>query len=208
MARMTGSVCRLCRREGMKLFLKGTRCHLEKCALEKRAYAPGQHGRRRRRVQGYGLQLREKQKVKRIYGVLEQQFRNCFFRAERKKGVTGENLLQLLERRLDNVVYRVGFASSRPAARQLVTHGHITVNGRRVDIASFTVGQGDVVSVKEKSRNNDLIRTSLESAQARGLPPWLEFSAEAFSGRVTKLPAREEIQLPVQEQLVVELYSK
>jgi small subunit ribosomal protein S4 len=208
MARNTGSVCRFCRREGMKLYLKGTRCHLEKCAIEKRAYAPGQHGRRRRRVQGYGLQLREKQKVKRIYGVLETQFRNTYRKAARRKGVTGENLLQSLERRLDNVVFRIGYASSRSGARQLVNHGHITVNGKRVDVPSYLVGTGDVIAVKEKSRNNDLVRTALESAQARGLPPWLEFSAESFSGRVTKLPAREEILLPVQEQLIVELYSK
>ena len=208
MARTVGSVCRLCRREGMKLFLKGTRCHTEKCAIEKRAYAPGQHGRRRRRVQGYGIQLREKQKVKRIYGVLEKQFRNYFHKAERKKGVTGENLLQFLERRLDSVVYRVGFAGSRAGARQLINHGHILVNGRRVDIASFLVAEGDQISVKEKSRNNDQVRASLEAAQARGLPEWLEFSAETFSGRVMRLPVRDDILLPVQEQLIVELYSK
>jgi small subunit ribosomal protein S4 len=208
MARITGSVCRLCRREGMKLFLKGTRCHLEKCGIEKRAYAPGQHGRRRRREKGYGLQLREKQKVKRIYGVLEKQFRNYYLKAARKKGVTGENLLQFLERRLDNVVFRIGFAASRSGSRQLVGHGHVMVNGKRVDVSSYLVSQGDVISIQEKSRNNDLVRSSLTHAQARGLPPWLEFSAEGFTGRVAKLPAREEIHLPVKEQLIVELYSK
>jgi len=192
----------------MKLFLKGSRCHIEKCGIERRSYAPGQHGRRRSKIQGYGLQLRAKQKVKRIYGVLEKQFANYFKKAERARGVTGDNLLQLLERRLDNVVRRLGFAPSQAAARLLVTHGHITVNNRRVDIASYLVEDGDQISVKEKSRNNDFIRSAVQQAQGRGLPGWLELTPETFGGRVLRLPVREDIQLPVEEHLIVELYSK
>ncbi len=208
MARTTGSVCRLCRREGMKLFLKGDRCFKEKCAFERRGYAPGQHGRRRTKVQAYGVQLREKQKVKRMYGVLERQFRNYFATAARKKGITGSNLLQMLECRLDNVVYRLGFAFSRSAARQLVAHGHILVNGRRVDIPSSLVKAGALISLKEDSRKNELIKMCLDTAKGRGVPGWLELDADRFQGTVKQLPVREDIALPIQEQLIVELYSK
>jgi small subunit ribosomal protein S4 len=192
----------------MKLFLKGDRCFKDKCAVERRNYPPGQHGRRRSKLLGYGIQLREKQKVKRIYGLLEQQFRLTFQRAERRKGITGANLLEELERRLDNVVYSLGFAASRAQARQLVRHGHVTVNGKKVSIPSFRVSKGEVVSIKEKSRINEQIKASVETARARGVPAWLDLSPEAFSGRVVELPKREEIKLPIAEQLIVELYSK
>ena len=208
MARMRGPVCRLCRREGIKLFLKGDRCYKDKCAIERRGYPPGQHGRRRSKVTGYGVQLREKQKVKRIYGVLERQFRNYFKKAARRKGITGEVLLSFLERRLDNVVYRIGFASSRPQARQFVNSGQIVVNGRKVNIPSFLVKEGDEIAVREKGRKNEFIRQSVETAKGRGVPQWLELDSEAFRGRVTGLPTREEIALPITEQLIVELYSK
>lgn len=208
MARHTGPVCRLCRREGMKLFLKGDRCFKEKCAFERRGYAPGQHGRRRGKIQGYGIQLREKQKVKRMYGVLEQQFRNYFFRASRKKGITGANLLQFLECRLDNVVYRLGFASSRSMARQLVVHGHFQRNGEKVDIPSALVEAGDVIALRESSRKNEAIKACLDTAKGRGVPGWLELDADSFRGTVRQLPTREEITMPIQEQLIVELYSK
>jgi small subunit ribosomal protein S4 len=192
----------------MKLFLKGDRCFKEKCAFERRGYAPGQHGRRRTKVQAYGVQLREKQKVKRMYGVLERQFRNYFANAARKKGITGANLLQMLECRLDNVVYRLGFAFSRSAARQLVAHGHILVNGRRVDVPSSLVKAGAVVSLKEDSRKNELIKMCLDTAKGRGVPGWLDLDADRFQGTVRQLPNREDIALPIQEQLIVELYSK
>ncbi|MFQ5720045.1 MAG: 30S ribosomal protein S4 [Acidobacteriota bacterium] len=208
MARARGAVCRLCRREGMKLFLKGDRCYKDKCAIERRGYPPGQHGRRRSKVTGYGIQLREKQKVKRIYGVLERQFRNYFKKAARGKGITGETLLSSLERRLDNVVYRIGFASSRPQARQFVNGGHVTVNGRKVDIPSYLVKEGDEISVREKSRKNEFIRQSIETAKGRGVPEWLQLDGEAFKGLVASLPRREDIALPITEQLIVELYSK
>lgn len=208
MARYTDPVCRLCRREGMKLFLKGDRCFKDKCAIERRPYAPGMHGRRRSKVLGYGLQLREKQKVKRIYGILEKQFRLYFRSAERSKGITGESLLRQLELRLDNVVYSLGFASSRPQARQLVRHGHIEVNTRKLNIPSYQVRKGDSIQVREKSRKNDQIRLSIETASGRGIPGWLDLNAESFSGAVRELPTREDIRLPVQEQLIVELYSK
>lgn len=208
MARHTEAVCRLCRREGMKLFLKGDRCFKEKCAFERRGYAPGQHGRRRTKIQGYGIQLREKQKVKRTYGVLERQFRNYFKRASRSKGITGENLLQLLERRLDNVVYRLGFASSRSMARQLVSHGHIQLDGRKVDVPSSLVRTGQVVSLREASRKNEAIKICLDTAAGRGIPAWLALEADQFRGTVKQLPSRQEITLPIQEQLIVELYSK
>ncbi|HEX7150797.1 MAG TPA: 30S ribosomal protein S4 [Thermoanaerobaculia bacterium] len=208
MARYTDPVCRLCRREGMKLFLKGDRCFKDKCSIERRNYAPGQHGRRRSKVLGYGLQLREKQKVKRIYGILEKQFRLYFQRAERKPGITGENLLRQLELRLDNAVYSLGFASSRPQSRQLVRHGHIEVNGKKINIPSYQLRKGDVVQVREKSRKNDQIRQSVETAAGRGVPSWLELNAEQFRGTVTDVPKREDIRLPIQEQLIVELYSK
>ncbi len=208
MARYTDPVCRLCRREGMKLFLKGDRCFKDKCAIERRPYAPGMHGRRRSKVLGYGLQLREKQKVKRIYGILEKQFRLYFRSAERSKGITGESLLRQLELRLDNVCYSLGFASSRPQARQLVRHGHIEVNGRKLNIPSYQVRKGDSIQVREKSRKNDQVRLSIETASGRGIPAWLELNGEEFSGLVRELPTREDIRLPVQEQLIVELYSK
>ncbi len=208
MARITGAVCRLCRREGLKLFLKGDRCFKEKCAFERRGYAPGQHGRRRTKVQNYGIQLREKQKVKRMYGVLERQFRGYFARAARSKGITGANLLQTLERRLDNVVYRLGFASSRSMARQLVAHGHIQVNGRKLSVPSALVKPGNVVTLREKSRKNEQIKICLDTAKGRGVPGWLELDADQFQGTVRQLPARDEIVMPIQEQLIVELYSK
>ena len=208
MARHTEAVCRLCRREGMKLFLKGDRCFKEKCAFERRGYAPGQHGRRRTKIQPYGLQLREKQKVKRMYGVLERQFRKYFANAAAGKGITGTNLLQMLELRLDNVVYRLGFASSRSMARQLVSHGHIQVNGRKVDIPSSLVRPGAVITLQEKSRKNEAIQICLDTAQGRGIPGWLELDPENFRGTVNQMPAREDITMPIQEQLIVELYSK
>jgi small subunit ribosomal protein S4 len=192
----------------MKLFLKGDRCFKEKCAFERRGYAPGQHGRRRSKVQAYGVQLREKQKVKRMYGVLERQFRNYFAKAARKKGITGSNLLQMLECRLDNVVYRLGFAFSRSAARQLVAHGHILVDGRAVNVPSSIVKAGAVISLKEDSRKNDVIKISLDTAKGRGVPGWLDLDADRFQGTVRQLPNREDIALPIQEQLIVELYSK
>lgn len=208
MARIRGSVCRLCRREGMKLFLKGTRCFTEKCAIEKRNFAPGQHGKRRVKIQGYGIQLREKQKVKRIYGLLEKQFRLAFHEANRKKGVTGELLLINLERRLDNVVYRLGFASSRAQARQLIAHGHVRVDGRKVDIPAFLVKPGQVVGVKEKAGKNALLQASLDAARGRGIPTWLLADHDNLRGTVANLPRRDEITMPIQEQLIVELYSK
>jgi len=193
----------------MKLFLKGDRCFKEKCAIERRGYPPGQHGQRRgRRTLGYGLQLREKQKVKRIYGVLERQFRLYFKEAERRKGITGENLLVMLERRLDTIVYSLGFASSRAQARQLVRHGHIQVNGKKTTIPSYQVREGQVISVREGSRKNDLIRASLETARGRGVPEWLELDADQFAGKVVSLPTRDDVKLPIQEQLIVELYSR
>ena len=211
MARYAGPVCRLCRREGMKLFLKGERCYAEKCAIEKRNVPPGsQQGRRRRpmKVMGYGLQLREKQKVKRTYGVLESQFRRYFAEAERQRGITGETLLQLLERRLDNVVYRLGLATSRSQARQLVRHGHFYVNGKRADVPSYSLKEGDAVSVRERSNKKASILYAMEEVKGRGIPEWLQFDASAMTGRVASLPTREQINLPVQEQLIVELYSK
>jgi len=208
-ARYTGPVCRLCRRERMKLFLKGDRCFKEKCAVERRGYPPGQHGTRRgRRIQGYGLQLREKQKVKRYYGLLENQFRSYFKDADRQRGITGENLLVLLERRLDNVVYSLGFASSRAQARQFVRHGHVLVDGAKVNIPSLQVRSGQKVAIKPDSRKNDFIRASVETARGRGVPEWLELDAENFTGTMLRLPTREDVKLPIQEQLIVELYSR
>jgi small subunit ribosomal protein S4 len=209
MARYIGPVCRLCRREGMKLFLKGERCYTDKCAIEKRNVPPGQHGRARKaKMVGYGIQLREKQKVKRTYGVLENQFRRYFEEADRRKGITGELLLQQLERRLDNVVYRLGFATSRPQARQLVRHGHFTINGKKVDIPSFQVRAGDVVGLRQGSRENPTIVHAMEEVKGRGIPEWLSLDAGAVAGKISQLPTREQINLPVQEQLIVELYSK
>lgn len=209
MARYRGPVCRLCRREGMKLFLKGERCYKEKCAIERRNVPPGQHGAgRRRKVRAYGLQLREKQKVRRIYGMLEGPFRRTFAEATRKRGVTGENLLQMLELRLDSVVCSLGFAVSRTQARQLVRHGHIQVDGRRVDIPSFRTKPGMVVSVKESSRKINDVVESMEFAQGRGIPSWLELDAANSTGTVIGVPTRDEIRVPIQEQLIVELYSR
>ena len=209
MARYRESVCRLCRRESTKLHLKGERCYADNCAVERRSYPPGEHGRRRKRkLIRYGLQLRDKQKVKRIYGVLEKQFRLYFKKAERQKGITGENLLTMLERRLDNVVYRLNFASSRAQARQLVRHGHLQVDERKVSIPSFLVSEGGVISVAEKSRKLKIIQDALELEKSREVPGWLEIYPEEFKGKVVRMPTREDITFSVQEQLIVELYSK
>ncbi len=210
MARYTDSVCRLCRREGEKLYLKGDRCYSDKCAVAKRSYAPGQHGQSaaRKKRSEYGLQLREKQKARRIYGVLEKQFRLYYEKAARQGGVTGENLLVLLERRLDNVVYRAGFANSRPEARQLVLHGHYQVNGRKVNIASFLVKQGDVVTVAEKSKKSDKFASIGELAAVKVVPAWLELDREALAVKIADMPKREDIDIPIQEHLIVEGYSR
>lgn len=209
MARYKDAVCRLCRREGMKLFLKGAKCFTEKCPVEKRNFAPGQHGRdRKAKIVGYGLQLREKQKAKRIYFAQEGQFRNYFEKAARTKGVTGEVLLQQLERRLDNVVFRLGFAAARRQARQLVRHGHVAVNGRKVNIPSFQVSVGDEISIRENSRKLVVVESAKEFASHQPSPAWLEINRDNFTGRVLALPKREDINLPVNEQLIVELYSK
>ena len=208
MARYTGAVCRHCRREGLKLFLKGERCYTDKCAIERRNYPPGEHGQARPKFSEYSMQLREKQKLRRIYGVLERQFRRYFAMADRGRGVTGETLLQLLERRFDNIVYRLGFATSRAEARQLVRHGHFRVNGRKVDVPSYLVRPGDTITVRERSRQVARIREALELAQRRGVPEWLEVSAETFAGSVKALPARADLTMPINEKLVVELYSK
>ncbi|BCG48430.1 MULTISPECIES: 30S ribosomal protein S4 [Geobacteraceae] len=208
MARYTGPSCRLCRREGSELFLKGERCYTDKCAIKRRSYPPGQHGQGRIKVSDYGVQLREKQKVRRIYGILENQFRGYFETADRMKGVTGENLLFILERRLDNVAYRLGFATSRDEARQLVRHGHFTLNGKKVNIPSLQVKAGDVLQLREKSRKVAAISESLEGVVRRGIPQWLELDKDAFKGTVKAMPVREDITMPIQEQLIVELYSK
>jgi small subunit ribosomal protein S4 len=209
LARYLGSVCRLCRREGMKLFLKGDRCYTDKCAIEKRSYPPGQHGSSfRRKVSEFGQQLREKQKVKRIYGMLEKQFRRFFDEAYRKKGMTGENLLRLLELRLDNAVYRVGFASSRAEARQIVGHGHILVNGKKATIPSMAVRLNDEISVREKSRKIPQIVSAMEAAMRKGTTSWLQIDSKNFTAKVVSEPKREEITLPIQEQMIVELYSR
>ena len=211
MARYTGPVCRLCRREGAKLYLKGDKCYGDKCAFTKRAYAPGQHGQGRKKVSEYGLQLREKQKARRIYGILEGQFRKYFDRAERTKGITGENLLVLLVRRLDNAVFRMGFAASRNQARQLVRHGLMTVNGRRVNIPSFQVRVGDVVAVHETSMESPIIKMMIETYGSKTVPAWVEdvtVTPEAVSAKVARFPSREEIDCPIVEHLIVELYSR
>ncbi len=208
MARYTESVCRLCRREGMKLFLKGDRCYSDKCAIVKRPYAPGQHGQQRKKVSEYGLQLREKQKVRRVYGVQEKQFRRVFAEAERRGGVAGENLLMLLETRLDNVVFRMGLAASRVEARQLIGHGHFTVNGKKVDIASYAVREGDVVAVKEKSRKSNKFVEIAEALANKTVPGWIEMDKENLTGKVVAMPSRDDIDIPITEQLVVELYSR
>ena len=208
MARYSESVCRLCRREGMKLFLKGDRCFKDKCAIERRNYPPGEHGQARPKFSEYSVQLREKQKLRRIYGVLEGQFRRYFHMADRARGVTGETLLQLLERRLDNIVYRLGFATSRAEARQLVRHGHFRVNDRKVNVPSYLVKRGDHVTVRERSRKVARIQEALELAQRRGVPDWLEVNPETFTGTVKAFPARADLTMPINEKLVVELYSK
>ncbi len=208
MARYTGPSCRLCRRENMELFLKGDRCYTDKCAIKRRNYPPGQHGQGRSKNSAYGIQLREKQKVRRIYGLMENQFRGYFAEADRMKGVTGENLLSLLERRLDNVVYRLGFASSRSESRQLVRHGHFTLNGKKVDIPSIQTRVGDVIELREKSRKIVSVNDALDAVARRGIPQWLELDRDAFKGNLKALPVREDVTTPIQEQLVVELYSK
>lgn len=209
MARYREAVCRLCRREGIKLFLKGQRCLTGKCAIEKRNFQPGQHGKARRpKIVGYGLQLREKQKVRRLYGILEDQFRGYFEKAASMKGITGENLLVMLERRLDNVVYRMGLATSRAGARQLVRHGHVLVAGRKVNIPSYQVSPGQEISVRERSRKVPALLQALDFAGSRGVPPWLAFDRENFKGAVVSLPKREDVNFPIQEQMIVELYSK
>ena len=208
MARYTGAKCRLCRREGAKLFLKGDRCFTDKCAYERRPYAPGQHGRIRKKMSDYAVQLREKQKVRRMYGILEEQFRAYFQRADMKKGVTGDNLLIFLERRMDNVVFRMGFANSRNQARQLVRHGVFTLNGRRVTVPSIQVKAGDVVGIREQNRTSPIIKEAQQVIARRGCPAWLEVDGENLKGKVNAMPTREDIQFPINEQLIVELYSK
>ena len=208
MARYRESACRLCRREGLKLFLKGDRCYSEKCAFERRSYAPGEHGQIRKKHSDYGVQLRAKQKLKRMYGLLEKQFRGYFEKADRQKGITGTNLLLFLERRLDNMVFRMGFANSRDEARQLVRHNHFLVSGKPVNIPSFLVRVGDDIQVRESSRKVERIQEALDTVARRGVPPWLELDKENFKGTVKVFPVRDELTMPVQEQLVVELYSK
>ena len=209
MARYIGSVCRLCRRENLKLFLKGDRCYSDKCAFDRRSYPPGQHGQRRgRKFSDYGIQLREKQKVKRMYGLSEKQFRLFFKRADRQKGITGTNLLVLLECRLDNVVYRLGFVNSRTQGRQFVKHNHFLVNGKKVNIPSYTIKMGDVIEIREKSRNIQAIKDSLDAVVRRGVPQWLDLEKENLKGMVKVYPVREDLTMPIQEQLIVELYSK
>ena len=208
MARYKDEQCRICRREGQKLFLKGSRCYSDKCSVSRRNYAPGEHGQKRKKLSEYGTQLREKQKTKSFYGVGEKQFRKYFVMASNKKGITGENLLQILESRLDNVVYRLGFGSSRAQARQLVNHGQFDVNGKKVDIPSYLVKPGDVISVREIKKENKTIKANMEANSARPIPAWLERDAEKLSGKVIKLASREDVDIPVEEHLIVELYSK
>ena len=208
MARYTGAVCKLCRREGKKLYLKGERCYTGKCAVERRAYAPGQHGQSRKKATEYGLQLRAKQQAKRYYGIQEGQFYKYFLMAERKQGVTGENLLRICESRLDNVVYLLGWANSRAEARQLVTHGHYKVNGKKVNVPSYIIKAGDEVAIKDKSKESDKIKATVEANASRPVPQWLDLNADALTGKVLALPTREQIMVPVEEHLIVELYSK
>jgi small subunit ribosomal protein S4 len=208
LARYTKSVCRLCRRENLKLFLKGERCYTEKCAIDRRAFPPGQHGQARKKFSAYGTQLREKQKVKRLYGLLENQFRNTFLEADRQKGITGEVLLALLERRLDSTVYRLGFANSRNEARQLVRHNHFLVNQVKVNIPSYLVKPGDMIQLRERSKKVVRIQEALEGVARRGVPQWLELDKEQMKGQIKALPSREDITIPIQENLIVELYSK
>ena len=208
MARYTGAVCKLCRREGKKLYLKGERCYTGKCAVERRAYAPGQHGQSRKKATEYGLQLRAKQQAKRYYGIQEGQFYKYFLMAERKQGVTGENLLRICESRLDNVVYLLGWANSRAEARQLVTHGHYKVNGKKVNIPSYLIKAGDEVAIKDKSKDSEKIKAVLETNGSRPVPQWLDLNKEALTAKILALPTREQIMVPVEEHLIVELYSK
>ena len=208
MARYKDEQCRICRREGQKLFLKGTRCYSDKCSVTRRNYAPGQHGQKKTKLSEYGIQLREKQKTKSFYGVGEKQFRGYFEKASKTKGITGENLLTILESRLDNVVYRLGFGTSRAQARQLVTHGNIQVNGKKVDVASYLVKAGDEVSIREIRKDNPIVKANLEAGAVRPIPEWLKLEAEKMSGKVIRLANRDEIDLPVEEHLIVELYSK
>jgi len=208
LARYRGSVCRLCRREGIKLYLKGSRCETEKCAIEKRAYPPGQHGQGRSKFSEYGVQLREKQKVKRIYGVLEKPFRNYFFAADKKKGVTGESLLQSLELRFDNVIYRMGLAPSRNAARQLVRHKHFTVNGKKMDVPSYILRQGDIITPNPSKGKKKPVNEAIENIKNKTLPEWLVFDTDSKQGIIQGMPTREDVKLPIEEQLIVELYSR
>ncbi len=208
MARYKDEQCRICRREGQKLFLKGARCYSDKCSVTRRNYAPGEHGQKKAKLSEYGTQLREKQKTKSFYGVGEKQFRGYFEIASNKKGITGENLLQILESRLDNVVYRLGFGASRAQARQLVTHGNIEVNGKKVDIASYLVKEGDIIAIREIRKDNPIVKENIEANTVRPLPEWLEVDREKMSGKVVRLANREDIDLPVEEHLIVELYSK
>ncbi|RJQ56841.1 MAG: 30S ribosomal protein S4 [Nitrospiraceae bacterium] len=208
MARYKDALCRLCRREGEKLYLKGDRCYTDKCGVERRKYPPGQHGQRRKKFSDYAMQLREKQKAKEIYGVLENQFKRYFHQAEKKKGVTGSHLLQMLEMRLDNVVFRLGFASNRRQARQLVLHGHFTVNDKRVNVPSYLLRPGDIVALKEASRKLNIIEENIAKMEHRGLPSWVELDTNNLKGKIAQAPERDDIVLPVQEQLIVELYSK
>jgi len=207
-ARYKDALCRLCRREGEKLYLKGDRCYTDKCGVERRKYPPGQHGQRRKKFSDYAMQLREKQKAKEIYGVLENQFKRYFHQAEKKKGVTGSHLLQMLEMRLDNVVFRLGFASNRRQARQLVLHGHFTVNDKRVNVPSYLLRPGDIVALKEASRKLNIIEENIAKMEHRGLPSWVELDTNNLKGKIAQAPERDDIVLPVQEQLIVELYSK
>lgn len=208
MSRHTESVCKLCRREMTKLFLKGDRCYTDKCAIDRRAYPPGQHGQSKGKASNYAVQMREKQKIRRVYGIQEKQFRKYFKEADRLKGVTGSNLLVLLERRLDNIVYRLGFANSRSQSRQLVRHGHVLVNGERVDIPSYSVSNSDVITVHEKSREIQKIIQALDAVERRGIPAWLELKRQELTGVVKAIPTREDLAMPLQEQLVVEFYSR
>ena len=208
MARERGALCRLCRREGVKLFLKGTRCITDKCALTRRSYTPGQHGRKRKKLSDYGIQLREKQKAKRIYGILEQQFRHYFSMAERSRGVTGDVLLQLLERRLDNVIFRMAFTTNRQSARQMIQHGSVAVNNKKVNIPSFLIKEGDVIEIKAKEKYRKKIQDDIELSKERGIPAWLEVDHAKLQGSVKRLPAKEDIGEAIQAQLIVELYSK
>lgn len=208
MSRYTGSVCRQCRRENMKLFLKGDRCFSDKCSYDRRGFPPGQHGQRRSKLSDYGIQLREKQKVKRLYGLSEKQFRISFKKADRKKGITGTNLLSLLETRFDNAVFRMGFVNSRNQGRHFVRHNHFTINGKKVNIPSYQVKKGDVVELRDKSKKIQVILDSLDAIVRRGIPQWIEINKENFKGEIVGVPVREDITLPIQEQLIVELYSK